>query len=111
MSAADHTALVYEVYPPGVPHPKAADNSVPVFPGRDQARKELSQTEYFREVATTASIHLDYLNHRGEGKEKAELIYFADAAAMVQDGFRFRMYKRGVMDNWVDWGGEGDPPR
>jgi hypothetical protein len=111
MAATDHTALVYQVYPPGVPHPQASNRAIPVFPGNDKAQKELHQTEYFREVATTASMHLDYLNHRGWGKQKAELIYFADATTMVKDGFRFCMYKPGVLDNWVDWTGDGDPPR
>ena len=111
MAAVDHTALIYRVYPPGVPHPKAGDSSIPSFPGREKARQEVNQTEYLRERATTNTMHLDYLNHRGEGKEKAELIYFADAVQMVKDGFRFCMYHPGVLDNWIDWNGQGDPPR
>ena len=114
MSKPDHTALIYKMYPPGLPHPKWNEKSrIPIFPGPQQARLQLHQTEYFREDPTkpTTSVHVDYLNHRGEGKEAAELIYYADAARMRQDGFQFRMYRREVMDNWSDWNGEGDPPR
>jgi hypothetical protein len=100
--------------PPGLPHPRWSEKAtIPLFPGPEQARLQLHQTEYFREdpSKTTPSIHVDYLNHRGEGKQAAELIYYADASRMRQDGFEFRMYRPEVMDNWTDWNGEGDPPR
>jgi hypothetical protein len=113
MCKPDHTALVYKVYPPRLPHPRANDKSVPIFPGAAQAAFQLGQTEYFRDNPALAgpNPHVDYLNHRGEGKEAAELIYYADAYKMKTGGFQFRMYRPEVMDNWIDWTGEGDPPR
>jgi hypothetical protein len=113
MASGDHTALIYAVYPPTVEHPRAADRRIPIFPGRVQAAKETFQTEYFRSGETEAVpvVHFDYLNHRGEGKEAAELMYFASADAMRREGFQYRMYKPGVTDNWREWNGDADPPR
>jgi hypothetical protein len=122
MGHLEHAALVFRVYPPSVIHPRAYDKSVPVFPGNEVARKQLNQTEYFRtqipaknEFGPTeidAGPHFDYLNHRGLGKEKAELMFFANIMEMRRQGFYFRMYKPGVIDNWLDWkDGRDDPPR
>jgi hypothetical protein len=116
MCKPDHVALVFKTYPPNFAHPRATDKTVPLFPGPEIAKQQLTQTEYFRERpdAPTPTVHFDYLNHRGEGvprKQAAELIYFADALKMQQAGFQFRKYSRDVMDNWSDWNGEGDPPR
>jgi hypothetical protein len=113
MCKPDHTSLVFKVYPPRLAHPRANDKNVPIFPGAQKAKFQIRETEYFREdpAIVTPHIHFDYLNHRGEGKEAAELIYFADAQKMQLEGFQFRMYKPEVRDNWFDWTGEGDPPR
>jgi hypothetical protein len=116
MCKPDHVALVFKMYPPGLPHPRANDKRIPLFPGERAAAQQLNTTEYFREDprAPNSHVHIDYLNHRGEGtprKQAAELIYFADAFKIRQMGFEFRMYSRDVLDNWLDWNGEGDPPR
>lgn len=111
MAKVDHAALVFQVYHRGQDHPRATDKSIPIFPGNDKAMLELNQTEYFRDAESQPDTHVDYLNHRGFGKEKAELMYFAGATEMRQQGFRFLMYAPGVLDNWKDWDGEGDPPR
>ena len=117
MVKTDHTALVVAVYGVGVSHPKAYDKSIPTFPGHEQARLQMGQTEYFRAATPTATseinseTHFDYLNHRGFGKERAELIYYTRVSEMRAQGFDFRQYKDGVLDNWPDWNGTGDPPR
>lgn len=88
----DHAALIFAVHRPGVEHPEAADPSIPVFPGRDKARLQLDQTRYFRSSESDPNVlHFDYLNHRGEGKQRAELIYYADNS-VLDGGFQFRMY-------------------
>jgi hypothetical protein len=76
------------------------------------ASRQLTQTEYFRadHSERNPTMHFD----RGEGlpvKQAAELIYFADAFEMQKAGFQYRLYSQGVLDNWTDWNGEGDPPR
>lgn len=106
-----HTALVYRVYPPGTPHPHANDQTVPDFPGDDIARVQRGQTEYFRSRQPDGFVHIDYLNYRSRRKGVAELIYFASAELLRQDGFQFRKWRGGVIDNWTDWNGRGDPPR
>lgn len=116
MSSADHTALVFKVYPPGQEHARASDPRIPIFPGPQVAAMQLTQTEYFRADHSDMkpTVHFDYLNHRGQGtptKQAAELIYFADAPQMQKEGFQFRRYSSAVLDNWVDWDGVGDPPR
>jgi hypothetical protein len=121
MVKVDHAALVIQVYPPGITHPRARDKRIPVFPGHDQARLQLNQTEYFRQEIPGPEVyhpneidcetHFDYLNHRGFGKERAELIYYTRVSEMRSQGFEFRMYKSGVLDNWLDWDGLGDPSR
>jgi hypothetical protein len=121
MIKEDHAALVFRVWPSGVPHLLAnqwgISGGIPSFPGPAQAARELNQTRYFRDqpVAPIQSIwpHIDYLNHRGEGKpkkEKAELMFFADVQDMRRDGFQFRKYRKLVRDNWEGWDGTGDPP-
>ena len=116
MCKTDHVALVFKVYPAGVDHPRASDTKIPIFPGPVLASRQLTQTEYFRadHSERNPTMHFDYLNHRGEGlpvKQAAELIYFADAFEMQKAGFQYRLYSQGVLDNWTDWDGEGDPPR
>jgi hypothetical protein len=111
MAKLDHAALVFAVYPPSVIHRKTLDKRIPVFPGHDIAKKQLNQTEYIRTPETTPWPYIDYLNHRGFGKERAELMYHASAQKMEDEGFEFRMYKPGVIDNWIDWNGIDDPPR
>ena len=117
----DHTALVFAIYRAGRAHPRAQDRSIPVVPGPEQARLQLSQTEYFRQAMPAPSdkrpneidheTRFDYLNHRGEGKQAAELILYARVSEMRQQGFEFRKYRANVLENWPDWNGMGDPPR
>lgn len=127
MLKADHAAMVYRVYLPGMVHPLAerfVGNAtpretapIPQFPGDLPARAQLHQTRYFRELSPAvgpmppSSPHIDYLNHRGFGKERAELILFADAGEMVKMGFDFYQYDDSVLDDWSDWDGNGNPPR
>jgi hypothetical protein len=122
MLKEDHASLVYKVYGPSAMHPKAYDKSIPVFPGNNIAKTQLNQTEYFRSPMPDQDdfrpneidapwIRIDYLNHRGYGKEKAELIYYANAKEMTDSGFQFRMYGPSVLDNWTDWNGINQPPR
>jgi hypothetical protein len=116
-----HTALVFQTFPPGAIHPRWNDKSVPDFPGSDSAKWQLTVTEYFRGTVDEAGAttyraidldtHFDYLNHRGEAKPLAELIYYANARQIQDDGFEFRMYAPHVLDNWLDWDGQGTPPR
>ncbi|HEY7336131.1 MAG TPA: hypothetical protein VH639_14675 [Bryobacteraceae bacterium] len=132
----DHAALVYRDYPPGVSHPRADQYgepspafpaAIPQFPGNERARTELNRLIYFRnrppiygplrsageeaDRDRAAKIaHIDYLNHRGEGKEGAELILFASVPEITGLGFGFFSYSSSVIDNWEDWNGEGDPP-
>lgn len=116
-----HTALVYRVYKVAELHPKWQDKSVPDFPGDDKAKNQSSVLEYFRgtvdENGVTAyrhidgRVHFDYLNHRGAAKPKAELIYYANALQLSDEGFEFRMYAANVLDNWTDWDGKGTPPK
>jgi hypothetical protein len=113
MSSTEHAALVFAVRAGPGAHPRAADRSIAPFPGDMVARTQLNQTEYFRTTMSTVSagLYIDYLNHRGYGKEKAELIYEASVAEIKGMGFDFRAYHPGVLDNWLDWDGLGDPPR
>lgn len=114
MAKMDHTALVFDVRPMKGISPKVSDTKIPVFPGPDIAKTQLHQTEYIRSRTSTAPVcqqHIDYLNHRGYGKEMAELMYEADVQEMKDQRFEFRMYKPGVIDNWIDWNGMDDPPR
>lgn len=121
LCARDHTALVFAVYPPGATHPKAGDPAIPLFPGNDVAKTQVYQTEYFRGLSpgskdlrpneADVDTHVDYLNHRGLGKEKAELIYYAAVRELKNLNLDFYKYKPGVLDNWKDWNGEGDLPR
>ena len=112
----DHTALVFRVWPPGAPHPLAYQDRIPLFPGREEAAKQLNQTKYFRDdpfgPVQSQGQHIDYLNHRGVGtpkKEKAELILFADVGE-VRKEFQFRRYLKRVLCNWERWDGRGDAP-
>jgi hypothetical protein len=119
----NHTALVFSVLPPGKSHPKSHDPNVKIFPGREKAKEDFNGTEYIMgtvdkddDWATTSldpdkEYHFDYLNSRGDKKRNAELIYYANKAQLLDDGFEFRRYAPLVLDNWSDWDGEGYPPR
>lgn len=117
-----HAALIYRVYAVAQVHPKWNDMSVPDFPGPDQAESHANVTEYFRGTVdedTGATLyrgidfdkHFDYLNHRGTAKPSAELIYYANARQIADEGFEFRRYHWNVLDSWYDWDGRGAPPR
>lgn len=123
---ASHTALVLAIYPSGQKHPKEEWSTIPDFPGEGTAEKQLDQLEYFRtprQVDTSshtpkfpasalATAHFDYLNHRGNGKEKAEIIYFADVGELRAMGFEFYLFNKYVLDDWnfPPWDGKGRPP-
>jgi hypothetical protein len=118
MMTKGHAALVFNTYPAGRPHPFASRTAwIPMLPNKEEAAKQLHQTEYFRDDPNQPNghSHIDYLNHRGQGKPpkvEAELIYYADAVAMQQNfGFEYRMYNEKVLDNWNDWDALGIPPR
>jgi hypothetical protein len=98
-----HAALVYATYSPGVAHPLKAHKDIPDFPGHDVAKKEVHQFEYFRGRAVSknpwqidreadTADHVDYLNSRSDAKRIGELIYFASAQDMRNDGFEFRWW-------------------
>lgn len=106
-----HTALVYQVYPPNTSHPRATERGIPDFPGDEAAIAQVTQTLYFRGRRADGSVRFDYLNFRSRRKNVAELILFASADEMRADGLQFRKWKDGVLDNWIDWDGTGDPPR
>jgi hypothetical protein len=116
-----HTALVFAVYPPGKPHPRENDKSLPSFPGDDAAMAQFNVIEYFKGTVDSdgktahrrpdKDIHFDYLNSRGDDKRNSELIYYVNAAQLRDDGFEFRQYSPDVLDNWSDWDGAGLPPR
>ena len=132
MLKKDHTAIVFAVYPPGATHPFLQRADIPDFPSPEKAASQLDVLEYFRTARTTTNnlrsippsemkkVHVDYLNHRGEAypegapkKQKAELIYFADADDMVntfQLNYR-RLGPKTVLNNWTDWKGNDAPPR
>jgi hypothetical protein len=123
VTTQDHAALVFAVYRPGTPHPRASDKTLKNFPGRDNAMQDFGGTEYFmgtpdvdNDWATSYKQpdiywHFDYLNSRGDKKRNAELIYFANKNFFEADGFEFRQYAPRVLDNWDDWDGNGPPPR
>jgi hypothetical protein len=132
MLKGDHTAIVFAVYQPGEVHRFLQRADIPDFPGPDIAASELDVLEYFRTARTLRGssrsipppelnkVHIDYLNHRGEAfpptaskKQKAELIYFADAQEMVTTlkfSYRRFSYVR-VLNNWPNWNGEVLPLR
>ena len=103
-----HAALVYQTYLPGILHSKWNEKLVPDFPGAAMAEREYIITEYFRGTtggdagATLYRVsdfdkHFDYLNHRGEAKPLAELLYFANARQIQEEGFEFRKYNSIVL--------------
>ena len=110
MLTESHCALVYRVYPPGIPHPQWDNPRVPSFPGGDTAMEQGFVTEYFKGTTVpypqdvTAhrrpdnDYHFDYLNSRGNAKRNAELIYFANARQAVQAGFVFCKYSAQVLE-------------
>jgi hypothetical protein len=121
-----HTAIIFNVLQSGRRHPKQLDSTIPDFPGPKVAAQQANVLEYFATQRTLGpvfacspkslmEVHIDYLNHRGEGtpkKEKAELIYFRSASELQGEGFEFRRYTggvNGVLDNWERWNGEGTP--
>ncbi len=105
-----HCALVYRVYPPGIPHPQWNNPRVPSFPGGDTAMEQGTVTEYFKGTTVPypqdvtsnrgpdKDYHFDYLNSRGNAKRKAELIYFANARQALQAGFAFCQYSAQVLE-------------
>src|SRR5579885_1908555 len=121
-----HAALVFYSYDVGVPPgPEAQDSKTyPSFPGGDAAMAAHDQTRYFRgdvdknDVTLSRDlrppfdkdVHFNYLNSRGNKKRNAELIYFANARQLKEQGFDFYEYDLFVTDNWRDWDGEGLPP-
>lgn len=126
MLQVGHAALVLDWYAPGRAHPRAKDalaGLIPVFPGPDEAKRQLDTTRYFRgdpkedPKSTDPKGRFDYLNHRGVGvdaqhiKQKAELIYAASVSDIAGQGFEFRRYTSEVLDDWSDWDGVSAPPR
>ena len=132
MLKEDHTALVFEMWDPGEDHALLQRADIPDFPGPETAAHDLNQLDYFRtprlvtkgirsvSPVEKTKAHIDYLNHRGEAfpknapvKQKAELIYYADAQDMVTTqklGFR-RFGSHTVLNNWLGWDGSVPPPR
>jgi len=113
-----HTALVYQSYAPGAPHLLENRKDVPSFPGRDQANSQ-PNTEYFRGTVDASTgvttyrapdmdTHFDFLNSPADRKRIAELIYFANARQLRDEGFEFYRFKEGVVDNFADWNGEAN---
>jgi hypothetical protein len=98
-----HAAIVMDAYLPGLPHPKAADSSIESWVNPETAAKEVHVLEYFRDnhgvinEENKTKAHFDYLNHRGEKKPKAELIYYRRVEDAVADGFSFRRYNSSVL--------------
>jgi len=123
---ASHAALVFGTYAPGqLAQPEYQDvKGYPNFPGGDAAMKEFNQTRYFRgdvdAKGVTMSrepkppfdkdVHFSFLNSRGQAKRNAELIYFANARQVRDEGFDFYEYSLLVTDNWPDFNGDGVPP-
>ena len=116
LSKSDHTAIVFNVFKPGQIHPKWDDQKVLDFPGNDTAARQLNVLEYFRDVESRrqsligSTIHFDYLNHRGWGKEQAELIYYANVWDPDFKEFEFRKFAPRVIQNWEHWNGYDAPP-
>jgi hypothetical protein len=123
-----HAALVFYYYDVGVPcedKVKNDERTYPSYPGDDKAKADFQQTKYFRgdvdENNVTISrelkppfdkdLHFNYLNSRSNKKRNAELIYFANARQLKEDGFDFYEYNLIVTDNWKNWDGTGVPPR
>ena len=110
-----HTALVYQSYAPSVPHLLENRKDVPSFPGRDQANSQ-PNTEYFRGTVDGSGVtayraadmdtHFDYLNSPADKKRIAELIYFANARQLKDEGFDFYRFRSGVVDNLAGWDGQ-----
>ncbi len=82
------------------------------FPGSDRAETQISQLEYVRsgpDDPPSSMGYVDYLNHRGEKKPKAELIYRASVSEMKSE-YSFMMYNASVLRDWQNWDGTGAPP-
>jgi hypothetical protein len=96
----------------------------PDFPGGDAAMKDKHRTRYFRgdvdangvtiarepKPPFDTDVHFNFLNSRGKDKRNAELIYFANARQLRDEGFDFYEYSLLVTDNWPDFNGDGVPP-
>jgi hypothetical protein len=93
------------------------------FPGGEAGKNDFNQTRYFRgdvdddgvtprvpKSPFDKDVHFNYLNSRSNKKRNAELIYFANARQLREDGFEFYEYSLAVTDNWLDWDGDGLPP-
>src|SRR3954454_19856546 len=115
-----HAALVFGTSAPGQPALalyKDDPAGYPNFPGGRLAMKDSHRTRYFRgdvdaDGATVSreltapfrqDAHFNYLNSRGDDKRNAELLYFANARQMREDGFDFFEYSLLVTDNWSDF--------
>jgi hypothetical protein len=110
VASTHHTALVYRVFKPGEHHPYEKSQGVPDFPGGEEAIKQTHQWEYFRGTiqgskdgkpiinrAPTKDVHINYLNYRSKRKDRAELIYFANARQLTEeDKMQFRWYADSV---------------
>jgi hypothetical protein len=110
-----HTALVFQVWLKGNPHPKMADTSVADFPqdtpsqDADEIAIKQPYTEYFRDRNEKSDAHFDYLNHRSNRKTAgAELIYFAKVTEM-KARFEFRKWSVNVLAEWQVIDGLGLP--
>jgi hypothetical protein len=103
-----HAALVIRHYNIGVSHPLEKDK-MPDFPGAESAEDmlNLNKTQYFRGTTdkngVTVSrrpdrdVHFDFLNSRSSAKRNAEVIYFANARQLQEEGYQFRMYSNNVL--------------
>ena len=115
-----HAALIFAVYNAGVRHPQQQNRKIPNFPGPRAAEWDQDGTEYFKGTVDDDGItqsrdpdywpHLDYLNHRGTSKTKAELIYFANSWQQLHEHFEYRRYSWRVLNDWEDWDGTGFGP-
>jgi hypothetical protein len=117
---------VFGTYAPGQrAEPEYKDvRGYPNFPGGDAAMEAYHQTRYFRgdvdgngktisrEPAAPfdRDVHFNFLNSRGDAKRNAELVYFANARQIRDEGFDFYEYSYLVTDNWSDFNGDGVPP-
>ena len=110
-----HAGLIFAVYLPNLserwgdlaiprPHPRACDSSIIVYPGPTIAKTQIDVLEYFRDDEgpkgpVKAGTRFDYLNHRGQGKERAELIYYANVYDSDFDPYEFRMFTASVFQD------------
>jgi hypothetical protein len=99
-----HAGLIFAVYYCCQRHPRSFDRSIIVYPGPTIAKTQFNVLEYFRDDdgpngPTKTGTRFDYLNHRGGGKEKAELIYYANAKDPDFDPYEFRIFTPSVFQD------------